>query len=899
MRVMVGVFASALLFMCAHAGPMENLLDNGGFEADLGANGQPPGFRLGPIDSRTKAAGTWEIVSGAHAGAGALKIVRTNTDLGFALNLLLPEDLRRTPGKRYAVVCWVKTVGQPGPSRKERLRIQAFTSEWTGACTTLRATEPNPYLRTWSKMAFLLEEKPGRVLTYLRFLVGAEEAGEGVIIDDVGLYDVTNASQEDVSALFAFEHAGPPAGAVDAHPFSKGNQLDNSSFELGLAGGWSILGTLPSEQRAAVQPAGAWHGDRAVRIDFTAGGLRTLTGKFRRLRTHQTHTLSAWAKAATPGAYVSVSLENGYVPDGGSPHRITERRNLPEGEWTRVSATGVSEPGPAGAYAVRIAAGGSQAGSVLLDAVQLEEGGQTDYAPRSSLETTLWTEEPSAISAWGAPLEYTVQVWNNGDAPAAIRLRTFTADFWGREVASEHINVDAAKTGLTSLTCSRIAPARGSLRVRLYVPGEPEPRDEFTATVVPEPRYPGRNPASRFGQHVRLEPWQLGIAKRMGAGWVRLHDCDHCLNWDSVQPEPDQWVWADEKIDAAHAAGLEILGVLGRAPAWALRDENGVQPERGGWFYPADLDAWEAYAENITRHFKGKVDHWEIWNEPFAFGIGDGAKYARLAERAYPAAKRGNPDSVILGFCTFDLAKTFNETALANGMMDLCDVVSYHCYTRRGTDAYRRGTRVLEVLGVEEAGKPVWMSEGMGGYTATWHSLLLDAVDDPYSRRPGAPILSSEEAAVTGCKAIANILSTGALKTFWYWSPWEGAGSIRPDRYTWFEYDGQLKPYAAAYSVCAHFLDGTHSTGRAERDDSAVACFFERQRQGIAVAWSEADQDISLRLRPKAAKHMSAYDMMGNPLDLAGGADPTLGTHPIFFVSRTGGATELAGMLGF
>ena len=43
--------------------PTPNLLTNGDMEAPVGRDGQPPGMRVCPVDSRTKAGGSFRIVS--------------------------------------------------------------------------------------------------------------------------------------------------------------------------------------------------------------------------------------------------------------------------------------------------------------------------------------------------------------------------------------------------------------------------------------------------------------------------------------------------------------------------------------------------------------------------------------------------------------------------------------------------------------------------------------------------------------------------------------------------------------------------------------------------------------------------------------------------------------------
>jgi len=193
------------------------------------------------------------------------------------------------------------------------------------------------------------------------------------------------------------------------------------------------------------------------------------------------------------------------------------------------------------------------------------------------------------------------------------------------------------------------------------------------------------------------------------------------------------------------------------------------------------------------------------------------------------------------------------------------------------------------------------MTEGLGGYTHSWHSLLIDAVDDPYSRRPQAPKFTGERAAVTGAIAIADLLVGQAEKVFWYWSPWEGSGSRRPDRYTWFEYDGQLKPHAAAYAVSAHFLDGTRPVQRTMSRDGLVAAVFERDGSAVAVLRTKGDQpDIPVNLPDPATqpdRPLRAFDLMGNPLRPPDGR-LAVGPHPVYVTADKCRGKALLARLG-
>ena len=841
-----------------------SLINNGGFEKNF-VKGQPPGFRCASIDSRSKARAAFELTDDAFTGQKALSITRTNTDSGYALYVKIPTIEAGSRPRRLVFSYRIKPVNKDGSLSGAYLTWQSFTPDWYGACKCLKAVDPDPYAGTWGKGALLLEQLPGKTFKNFRFLINARNPGDTILFDDITFHDVTDWSKEDVNKLMQREQQAVSKKDIDKLPFRAGNLLKNSSFELGLSGGWSIPGPTPPEQVKMIDSSTIHHGNHSVKLDFTAGKRTTLTGRFNPIRINQTHTLSAWVRASIPKTTVTIGFENGYVPQDRGPHAFSSYKTLTPGKWERVQVSGVTKSGPANAYGIKISVTGPQAGCLFIDSVQFGEGALRSYAPQKPLEVALTPHSTAGISHWNDPIQYLIRVVNHTAQPIESHLKTVTFDFNDHQVDSFIPKQRSFPPGLTSINKKEKPAVRGAQRLRLYINNQSGIEDEISLCVTPHPRYPKGNPESRFGQHVKLRPWEINIARQMGAGWIRMHDVDFCLSWDETEPEKDKWVWADEKIDLAKKNNLEVLGVLGRTPGWILSKDKSGKPARGGWIYPPDLEAWATYVENVTRHYKGKIDIWEIWNEPYSFGVYYGDKYAPLAKAAYAAAKRGNPGCRILGFCTHAGAKEFNMAALAGGTMEACDWISYHCYTKDGTDAYERGNAVREALGLTD-NKTIWMTEGMGGYTYSWHSLLTDAVDDQYSRKPGAPKFTAEQAAITGARTIANILAAGAKKTFWYWSPWESASSLRPDRYSWFEYDGQLKPHAAAYAVAAHFLDGTDPVKRITIGQKTIACLFKEGNTTTAVLWREDNKASFINLPKDSINSLRAFDIMGNPI---------------------------------
>jgi polysaccharide biosynthesis protein PslG len=117
--------------------------------------------------------------------------------------------------------------------------------------------------------------------------------------------------------------------------------------------------------------------------------------------------------------------------------------------------------------------------------------------------------------------------------------------------------------------------------------------------------------------------------------------------WQDLEPSAGAFDFSDEDaaVDDSVASGMTTIGILAYNAPWAASD--------GDVDTPPDPTLFAAFAEATANQYAGRVDTWEIWNEPnvgyrFWKPREDGAAYARLLAAAYPAVKRGNPKATVL-----------------------------------------------------------------------------------------------------------------------------------------------------------------------------------------------------------------------------------------------------------
>ena len=435
-----------------------------------------------------------------------------------------------------------------------------------------------------------------------------------------------------------------------------------------------------------------------------------------------------------------------------------------------------------------------------------------------------------------------------------------------------------AKAGLTDRATFR-AEQTGMYRVRVQADDSPA-TGEVWFGVFPKRDYKLR-PDSPFGTHVTAtvpEPSNTLLASEaMGARWVRLHDFGDFCHWRVVEPEKGRFVWRDAEIDDLRRRGFTILANLGHPPLWAGRADP-KRKDSGDWTPapPRDPAEWENYVFRTVEHFRDRIHHWEIWNEPYwrGFFLGTPEEYAEILKIAHRAVKRADPKAVVIGGCFAPTLEDWTRRVLTQDGLRYMDALSYHVYwspplTERDASGEppvitQQVQRFRELMRERGAVKPIYMTEG-GLRCPPFASWLPQ---EGFSR--GAPFGSSAAAGdnLTGLDAacglvrgMVQMLSAGVSGVGYYYTggargalPW--FSTMANGYYVLMDYDGRPKPTMMAYSALEQQLDGARPAGTSTRGD-LTAHLFQKGRGTVAVVWSD-------RARPLSIKGASVFDLMGN-----------------------------------
>lgn len=220
-----------------------------------------------------------------------------------------------------------------------------------------------------------------------------------------------------------------------------------------------------------------------------------------------------------------------------------------------------------------------------------------------------------------------------------------------------------------------------------------------------------------------------GEARTMRAAGVRSWRVE--FSWDLVeqtQGAPD-WAASDRKVLAAAAAGIDVLGLVLRAPGWA--NGNGVDP----FVPPKDPAAYGRFAAMLSRRYgpdgalwaahpevtPKPIRAWEIWNEPNIpqyFRAQPFMKpYARLLKAARAGLRTVDPSATIVlaGMANYSWAE-LRRFLKAEPSVKF-DAVAVHPFTGYPSgmiELIRRNRSVLDQAG--RTTPKLWLTE------LTWSS---------------------------------------------------------------------------------------------------------------------------------------------------------------------------------
>ena len=596
------------------------------------------------------------------------------------------------------------------------------------------------------------------------------------------------------------------------------------------------------------------------------------------------YRLSGWVKAGDceGEAHVGIGISGGKGFKGAGADAVFAKgktRNPKEqakkpGEWVFVTCVTPVIPEGVGSVTVNFNAPAPVAAYLDgLDFRAVDENDREESVPAApyefalSFRTAKWSDPK--IATWGDDLPLTVGVFASKDAKEGVKIPAMlrVTDYFGRVMEKKLTLVAGEEEDLDF-----DPKANGVLRVELVADDSAQAKTlEKVYARLPEPRRTGEE--SGFGTHMRICPGIIDYCAAIGIKWQRLHDCSNICKMKWANQKKGEYLWGDEQIDYLRAKGISILAMPDYPAEWIKTysdggvDASGLKREKRVEYDKAEYGKW---CEELAKHYRGRISHYEIWNEPYIryFFGGTPEEFGPIWLEGARGVRRGNPDAKVVGFCTELCSPQFMAPSVdAIPAKDKPDVHSVHYYYNQipgdGDMTYERLFQNMRDVFKDkfaDSGE-IWNTEGNM------------ALSNSFYTRRNIPREENDRAVAFGTRGWAETIAGGISKIFLYTTHNTDNVDVG-GLMTLIDYDRSVNPEAAATATTAYFIDGLRPVKTEKCIAGAKICAFAGDGRLACLIWD----DILVRGKPAfdtdamprgffGGRKYRVYDAMGNEID--------------------------------
>lgn len=206
-------------------------------------------------------------------------------------------------------------------------------------------------------------------------------------------------------------------------------------------------------------------------------------------------------------------------------------------------------------------------------------------------------------------------------------------------------------------------------------------------------------------------------------GTVRIWDAG--VTWADLEKEKGKWDWTKLDKLVADAGKRSIVMVLGHPPAWAAK--GGPDGRQASWMPagsnrpPLNMTVWRTYISALVTRYKGKIQYYQIWNEPAdkRFYSGTWEELATAVKTAYETVKKVDPTAKVVS-PPFQPRKQAGWSTKGQMLLKSMksvgypfDVYSMHVYPQQGEgiEGFTRDCNAVITALANCPKKPLWITE--------------------------------------------------------------------------------------------------------------------------------------------------------------------------------------------
>ncbi|MEK6796385.1 MAG: cellulase family glycosylhydrolase [Spirochaetota bacterium] len=358
----------------------------------------------------------------------------------------------------------------------------------------------------------------------------------------------------------------------------------------------------------------------------------------------------------------------------------------------------------------------------------------------------------------------------------------------------------------------------------------------------------------------------------LGVKWARVQ-----TGWSQCEKEKGvfDFAWLDAIVDTLLSIGIQPW--FNCTYGNQLYTPEATHQTAIGWtpMYKAEAaEGWVRFVARLAKHYKGRVTHFEIWNEPDLNGHAhfwrpytrDPFKYTELVKISAASIRKANPQAFIIGGAFAHGLDTYVEDCLNCGIADVSDAITYHFYGKNPDEKYEDYAKKVRETVHRRRSIPVWQGEsGVPSGMQTEQAMA------------GIPWTEEAQAKWLLRRSLLDVINNTPFISYFHAADFSHYITDRFVEHTYYygvmRADGSMKPSFQAYqSICSLFGDATKYRGHeggylfdANGDIKGVPVHaFFRNGKGLTVFWKGVDllepyapPNVSIRIPHEHATGMT------------------------------------------
>jgi hypothetical protein len=206
--------------------------------------------------------------------------------------------------------------------------------------------------------------------------------------------------------------------------------------------------------------------------------------------------------------------------------------------------------------------------------------------------------------------------------------------------------------------------------------------------------------------------------------------------WPYVEKTRGVFDWSnlDGWVNEAQSRGVSYFFSPNYVPPWAAADPSSCAPTYAGssvigcTSMVTNIQDWDDYVTALVTRYKGRIQIYELWNEPDSFFTGTMADLVTLTTHMYNIIRSADSAAIILSPAPNGLNSYIDYYFAAGGPTGV-DGISFHAYNaspEKVIDYVDNIRRIAAKYGL--ASKPLWTTEGSWGTASLTSDAQVAAV---------------------------------------------------------------------------------------------------------------------------------------------------------------------------